>query len=166
MNKELLNAVYFDKIRFILDNKKKIDVSDEELLVILAILMLQEKSELVSVDTISSYLGMDAIKVDDMISLLTTKGYLEIEVVSASVTFNVDNVFLFKPESDESFKDLFVIFEEEFRRPLTQPELVRLNEWMAAYSKENILDSLREASLMNKLNCNYIERILVNQKNE
>ncbi|WP_244925856.1 DnaD domain-containing protein [Dielma fastidiosa] len=56
--------------------------------------------------------------------------------------------------------DLFELFENEFKRPLTQIELQRLSDWSREYDQQLIVYSLREASINNAYSFNYIDKIL------
>lgn len=73
---------------------------------------------------------------------------------------------LFKPkeepvqENDEG--TIFILFEQEFGRPLSPFEIETINAWL---DEDNIIPALikaglREAVLMGKLNFRYIDRIL------
>ncbi len=159
---DLINQVYFDKIRFILSNLAKLDLSDREVVVVLTILLLQEDGSIVSVESIINQTGLSITEVDEVVTLLAGKGFLEIEVKNSLVNFNVDNIFNLKSEANLDVSDIFKIFEEEFSRILTQKELVRLNEWQKKYSRDEIIEALRNASIMEKYNFNYINRILEN----
>lgn len=159
---DLINQVYFDKIRFILSNLAKLDLSDREVVVVLTILLLQEDVSIVSVESIINQTGLSITEVDEVVTLLAGKGFLEIEVKNSLVNFNVDNIFNLKSEANLDVSDIFKIFEEEFSRILTQKELVRLNEWQKKYSRDEIIEALRNASIMEKYNFNYINRILEN----
>ena len=159
---DLINQVYFDKIRFILSNLAKLDLSDREVVVVLTILLLQEDVSIVSVESIINQTGLSITEVDEVVTLLAGKGFLEIEVKNSLVNFNVDNIFNLKSEANLDVSDIFKIFEEEFSRILTQKELVKLNEWQKKYSRDEIIEALRNASIMEKYNFNYINRILEN----
>lgn len=161
---DLINKVYFDKIRYILDNLPKLDISHSELVVVLSIILLQEQGYTVSVESIINQTGMSLVEVDEVVTILAGKRYLEIEVNNSAVDFNVDNIFNLKTENNLDASDLFKIFEEEFSRLLTQKELVKLNQWQKDYSRDEIIDALRAASIMNKFNFNYINRILENNR--
>lgn len=161
---DLINKVYFDKIRYILDNLPKLDISHSELVVVLSIILLQEQGYIVSVESIINQTGMSLVEVDEVVTILAGKRYLEIEVKDSAVDFNVDNIFNLKTENNLDASDLFKIFEEEFSRLLTQKELVKLNQWQKDYSRDEIIDALRAASIMNKFNFNYINRILENNR--
>ena len=58
--------------------------------------------------------------------------------------------------------DLNQIFETEFQRPLSNDEFTKLNQWLKIYDKKKIIMSLRKASMYQKLNFAYIEKILEN----
>lgn len=161
-----INEVYFDKIRWILLHLKELDISPDEIVVILSIVALQEQRLEVNINSIAQMTTLSNKKVDDAITLLASKRYLEIKVCAGNVSFNIDNIFKLEKDINHDVKDLFQIFEEEFSRLLTQRELERLNEWVVNYDRDTIIDALRNASIMEKLNFNYINRILENSKNE
>ncbi len=163
---DLINNVYFDKIRYILMKISDLNLSSQEVLVVLSILILQEQGSLVSVETLVKQTNLDNKEVDDIITLLASKRYLEVVVTNGHVNFSVDNIFGLKEEVNIDVKDIFKIFEDEFSRILNQRELVRLNEWTKVYTREEILDGLRSASIMSKLDFNYINKILENNRNE
>lgn len=165
MNK-YINEVYFDKVRWILSHLKDLDISSNEIIVILSIIILKEKNQTVNIKTISNSSNLTHKQVDDAITLLASKNYLQIKVCAGDVTFNVDNIFDMKKEVNDAVVDLFEIFEEEFSRMLTQAELVRLNEWIKEYSRDDIINALRNASIMKKLHFDYINAILRNDSNE
>lgn len=159
---DFINSVYFDKIRYVLSKIPQLDLSSDELMLVLSILILQEEDQVVSVESIKRQTGLDIKEIDKIVTILAGKRYLEVEVVDTAVNFSVDNIFKLKPEVNLDVSDLFKIFEEEFSRLLNQRELVRLNEWMKKYKREEIIDALRSASIMEKLDFNYINKILEN----
>ncbi|NLC54364.1 MAG: DnaD domain protein [Erysipelothrix sp.] len=163
---DLINKIYFDKIRWILAHLKELDVSSDEIVVILAIVVLNEEKLEVNIESIANLTPLTSKQVDDAITLLAAKRYLEIKVCAGEVSFSIDQIFELKKQVNNDVVDLFKIFEEEFSRLLTQNELVRLNEWISEYDRDVIIESLRNASIMQKLNFNYINRILENSKNE
>lgn len=159
---DFINSVYFDKIRYVLSKIPQLDLSSDELMLVLSILIIQEEGQVVSVESIKRQTGLDIKEIDKIVTILAGKRYLEVEVVDTAVNFSVDNIFKLKPEVNLDVSDLFKIFEEEFSRLLNQRELVRLNEWMKKYKREEIIDALRSASIMEKLDFNYINKILEN----
>ena len=165
MNK-FLEKIYFDKIRYILDNLKHFDLVSDEIIVVLVIIILQEKSMVVDINNIVKHTQLESKVVDDVITLLASKNYLEIKVDKGEVSFDLSGLFNMEESLNYEVSELFKIFENEFKRMLTQNELVRLNEWLLLYPKDLIIDALRRASIMEKLDFNYINRILENDTNE
>lgn len=163
---KIINEIYFDKVRWILSHLKELDISSDEVIVILMIVILKESKMEVNIEKIANLTSLTQKEVDDAISLLASKRYLEIKICAGEVSFNIDQLFELKKDVNSDVVDLFEIFEEEFARMLTQTELVRLNEWIEVYSRDAIIDALRNASIMQKLHFNYINRILENNKNE
>lgn len=163
---KIVNEIYFDKVRWILSHLKELDISSDEIIVILMIVVLKEQNLEVNIEKIANLTPLSHKEVDDAITLLASKRYLEIKICAGEVGFNIDQVFELKKEVNNEVLDLFEIFEEEFARMLTQAELVRLNGWIEDYSRDEIIEALRSASIMQKLHFNYIDRILENNKDE
>ncbi|WP_193433325.1 DnaD domain-containing protein [Virgibacillus necropolis] len=67
-----------------------------------------------------------------------------------------------KPESDLEDGTLFILFEQEFGRPISPFEIETINVWLDEDKLEPSLikAALRESVLMGKLNFKYIDRIL------
>lgn len=65
-------------------------------------------------------------------------------------------------EQQEEQPNMFVLFEQEFGRPLSPFEIETINIWIDEDKQEPALikAALREAVLMGKLNFKYIDRIL------
>lgn len=55
---------------------------------------------------------------------------------------------------------LFEMFEDEFKRPLTQVEMKRLFDWQQEHDEQLVVYALREASINKKWSFNYIGQIL------
>ena len=62
--------------------------------------------------------------------------------------------------------NIFDLFESEFKRPLSSRELQRISEWLHLYDETSITFALRDASMRNILNFDYINRILENGAHE
>src|SRR5699024_285231 len=71
-------------------------------------------------------------------------------------------------KEDHDIGTIFILFEQEFGRPLSPFEIETINHWLDDdyYSPEIIKAALREDVLMSKLNFNYIERILRTWENK
>lgn len=162
----MIDEIYFDRVRWILSNLKKLDVSANEVLVLLSIVILKEENREVNIQSLADKTPLSNKEVDDAITLLASKRYLDIKICAGEVSFNIDKIFDLKKEVNNDVKDLFKLFEEEFSRLLTQNELVKLNAWIKEYSRQDIIEALRSASIMNKLHFNYIDRILENDYRE
>ncbi|MNZ45625.1 DNA replication protein DnaD [compost metagenome] len=67
------------------------------------------------------------------------------------------------PSRDEQERNLFVIFEKEFARPLTPMECETISGWVDedGYPDELILLALKEAVFAGKVHFRYIDRILL-----
>ncbi|WP_417006656.1 DnaD domain-containing protein [Aquibacillus salsiterrae] len=67
-----------------------------------------------------------------------------------------------KQETSEETHNIFILFEQEFGRPLSPFEIETINIWIDEDEQQPSLikAALREAVLMGKLNFKYIDRIL------
>ena len=62
--------------------------------------------------------------------------------------------------------DLLELFKSEFNRVFTSDEMIRLCNWLTHYGEERVIFALRNASIQNVLNFDYIDKILQNQEHE
>ena len=69
---DLANKIYFDKIRYILSSIPNLNISNDELVVTLCILLLQEESTQVSIESIKNLTGFDVKLIDNVITTLAT----------------------------------------------------------------------------------------------
>lgn len=76
------------------------------------------------------------------------------------------NDMIAKKEQQQTTANVFLAFEEEFGRPLSPMECSMMNDWIDqdGIAEEVILVALREAVLAKKVNVRYIDRILLNWK--
>lgn len=65
-----------------------------------------------------------------------------------------------KQINNQEKPSLFELFEDEFKRPLTQVEMKRLFDWQQEYDEQLVVYALREASINKKWSFNYIGQIL------
>lgn len=62
--------------------------------------------------------------------------------------------------------ELFEIFQQEFKRPLSSTEIDKINYWIDMVGDKYIIHALRESLIVNKLSIAYIEAILVSWTNK
>ncbi|WP_040981353.1 DnaD domain-containing protein [Oceanobacillus jeddahense] len=111
----------------------------------------------------------------NMLRKLVQKGFLSIEKNNADLT-PISESYSLEPlleklydediavnkTEDENIGNIFILFEQEFGRPLSPFEIETINSWLDADSiKPSLIKAgLRESVLMGKLNFKYIDRIL------
>lgn len=159
----------------LLSTYKSIGLNETEVMVILQIhRFLSEGTDFPTPMEISSYLTIDEKTCSDILRKLLQKGFLSIEELENeqdqfSEAYSLDPLWLkiFKDEEPTQIEEdhigtIFVLFEQEFGRPLSPFEIERINSWIDddEIAPALIKAGLREAVLMGKLNFNYIDRIL------
>lgn len=159
------NEHFINRRDYILDHFEDLSISCEECMAILLIDFMNQYNIPVSHGILAAKMKMDATKIDDLLSNLTQKGYLDITYQDKKILFLIDGIFDTPKEKPMEFdQSLFDVYESEFARPLSQIELQRMSEWMGQYDQKLILYALREALLYEKLSFDYIERILIGWK--
>lgn len=152
---------YFNRQNWILENIKLLKLSSKENLVLLLINFFIEQKREINLQILSEYCNLTEEEVDAAINLLSTKGFLQVQLTGKILQFSIDSIFQVQDlEQEEKIKELFEVFEEEFGRPLSQRELEQLQKWMKQYERSLIINALREASVLNKLSFQYIDQIL------
>lgn len=153
---------YVNHRDWILDHLELLGLDTREALLVLLIDFFSEHHLEISLDTLAAKTGMTSEEVNQEISVLCARKYLEIRASNQKITYRLDGLFNADTARDRRIMDssLFDVFETEFGRPLTQQELQKISDWNRTSDRKLILYALREASAYQKLNLPYIEKIL------
>lgn len=165
---KLFNEPYFNRRNWILENVENLELTLEETMLIICIDYLNEFKPVVDIPTLSKKMKIDKQRVDHLLNDLMNKNYLKMEMIDRKMIYNLEGVFQStnngKPCDHNVYKNLFILYEQEFARPLSQKETQMLSEWISLYELKLIEYALREAITYNSLNMNYIDKILINWK--
>ncbi len=156
---ELYKEKYFDHRTWILENMAAVGLTMQETVIVLLIDLGNQYNEAISVEYLAKKSGSTNQEVDAIINSLFNKGLLTIKASGKKIIFDISNLFIMRPSAIQS-DDIFELFETEFKKPLSQNQMVRISEWLRIYDKDSIIDALREASINEKLSLSYIEKIL------
>ena len=175
---ELLKEKPFIIPKKLLVNYKKLNITEEELVILIYIINLGEKiiyNPQVFVDNLS----IDTYKVMDILNNLASKNIINIKIekndkgISEEYIY-IDNLYnklfniIIETNVEENNNtDMFSIFEKELGRTLSPMECEIIKEWTSgSYSEELIKEALKEAIYNNVRNLKYIDRILYTWKNK
>lgn len=159
--------------RILFNNYKKLNITEEELVVIMLIISLGNKIEF-NPDIFVSELGMDKAKIMIIISSLMDKKILSLEMIKSgrkmeeyiSLSLLYDKLLNIVKDIDEEDKikidnSIFTIFENELGKLLSPMQIDKIREWVSTYKNEElIIAALKEAVMNNVSNFNYIDTIL------
>ena len=165
MNTKWYKEKFINRRNWILDHLDKLSVSAEETLVLLLIDFMNEYQISVSHQVLAKKLKKSDDEIDDILSRLSAKGFLNLELRDGRIIFEIDGIFEGEQEKPIAMDtSLFDQYETEFGRPLSQMEMQRLAEWTNTYHQKMIIYALREALTYDKKSFDYIERILIEWK--
>ena len=175
MNNKILGLIQDKPIvvpRILFNNYKKLNITEEELVIIMLIITLGNKIEY-NPDIFVSELDMDRHKVMGLISSLIGKNLLYLEIIKngrkteeyISVSLIYEKLLnIVKDSSNEEIvvdNSIFSVFENELGRLLSPMELEQIKEWVTTFKNEElIIAALREAVLNGVSNFRYIDVIL------
>ncbi|HLR63135.1 MAG TPA: DnaD domain-containing protein [Lentibacillus sp.] len=157
----------------LLDKYKALGLNEQEVMVILQLLrFLQEKNDFPTPNDIASHLTISEKECANILRTLIQRDFLSIEQlkneanqITEAYSLNPLWKKLFAEETEhrsEGDGTLFILFEQEFGRPLSPFEIEMINTWLDEdkLAPSLIKAALRESVLMGKLNFKYIDRIL------
>jgi len=157
--KQFWQESYFNRKNWLMENIVSLNLSEREFMLLMLITLFMEQNRLITTESLSAHSNLSIQDVDDCLSQLCLKQYLQVTFTNGIMSFNMDGIFQQK-EKDVDALPIFQTFEQEFGRPLTQKELMMLSEWIRKYDNELIIYALREAAIYRKLNIKYIDTIL------
>ena len=158
--------------RIIFNNYKRLNITEEELVILIFIIDLGNKI-VYNPDIFVSELHIEKYKVMEILNSLSEKKLITItveknsnnireEYISLELLYN-KILNLFKEVKDDKVDniDIFSIFESEFGRTLSSMEYEIIKGWLNdKFSDEIIVEALKEAVYNNVNNLSYIDRIL------
>ena len=159
------NPFYIPNI--LLKNYRKLNISDSELIILIYLINTDNSF---NPKLIAKDLNFNLNEVMDIISSLTEKDILKIDIVNKKVREEIINLEgLYKKlgfvvvngEIKEDKKNIFDIFEKEFARTLSPMEYEHISRWQDEYNDELILLALKEAVFNGVNNIRYIDKILI-----
>lgn len=160
----------------LLTTYKELGLNEIEVIVILQLhRFLQDNNDFPTPQEIATHLTIDEKECSHILRKLIQQGLLEIiqwenEQQQLSEAYSLNPLWerLFKQatktreEEESNIGTIFILFEQEFGRPLSPFEIETINAWLDEdeFLPALIKAALREAVLMGKLNFTYIDRIL------
>lgn len=159
--------------RYLFNYYIRLGITSEELIILIFVIDRGDKAEY-NPEAISSALCLDKYKVMELLNSLSEKQIISIvvdknkdgkreEYISLDLMYKkIMNIILDK-EENKTFDsgDIFSIFESEFGRPISSMECQIIKGWIDdKFSKELIMEALKEAIYNGATSLKYIETIL------
>lgn len=147
-------------------------LNEQEVMTILQIHRFQNANNYFPTpEELASVLTVDEKECSSILRKLIQKGFLTIEQLyndqhQLTEVYSLNPLWekLFTPKSEAPIPEgtLFILFEQEFGRPLSPFEIETINAWLDedTIAPSLIKAALRESVLMGKLNFKYMDRIL------
>lgn len=157
---------YFNRKNWILENFNKLNLTNDELVLVLLIELCKESRKQITYDYLTEKMNKPVKEIDKVIASLVNKHYLNVGVNSKGLVLDIDNIFEFDLEKYEvsENKNLYDLLGDLLGKPLTPNELQKLNDLLNEYSEKEVLEAIRIAEANRKLKLSYIEGILRNGK--
>lgn len=157
--------------RILLNNYKKLNISDSELIIIMVLLSFGDKITY-NPEEFAKEINGDKHQVMNIINNLIHKNIISLEIERVNKKANeylsldllydkLFNLIIDKKEEKEIDISIFDTFEKELGRTLSPMEYGQIQEWITSgNSEEMITCALREAVLNGVSNLRYIDSIL------
>lgn len=177
MKKSILNAISFRYA--LLDSYKKLNLSEEEVSILLMIDHLMEQgNRFISADMLALKMNYSSKEIDHALGFLMEKGFYGFETTSNGLrssiegakekayaqlkkTMDYENASVVGEEKENTLAELNNLFETRFERTLSPLEKSAITEWVnAGFKKEDIKDSLLDALSSGKKSIKAIDRLL------
>ena len=117
-------------------------------------------------EIIADKLKIEVDEVEEIFLSLSNNGYLSIDMSDGNLIFNIEGVYQEKPKGIPLKASLLETFEYEFKRPLSSYEMQRILDMASTYDERRVICALNEAVVYEKVDLNYIERILISWMNK
>jgi len=164
----------------LLENYKKLKISENELAVIFMIDHLSSQGNpFITADLLSLKMSLDVKEIDILIADLLTRGFMEYATLNGrTVTslnplkeklFSVFELKISKEAKDKNnskikdqLKNVFAAFEQNLGRQLSPAEISTIREWVSyGYSDELIINALKETLNQGKKSIRSVDKLLL-----
>ena len=114
---------FINRRDYMLDHLDELTMTSDETLLIMLIDFLNQHQIPVTHGILAKKMKKDSGEIDDLLSQLSAKGYVQLTFQNGKILFEIDGVFAGAKEKTMNFDaSLFDLFETEFARPLSQME--------------------------------------------
>ena len=164
----------------LLENYKKLKISENELVVIFMIdHLVSQGNPFITADLLSLKMSLDIKDIDSIIADLLTRNLMEYTTVNGKTvtslkplkeklfsefSFSVSKEAEIKNNEklNNELKNIFAVYEAELNRTLQPTEIATIREWVAmGHSDETIINALREALSQGKRSIKSVDKILL-----
>ena len=162
----------------LLENYKKLKISENELAVIFMIdHLVDHGNPFITADLLSLKMTLDVKEIDAIIANLLTRGFMEYVTINGRTVTSLNplNEKLFsnfalsvskeaenKKGKEKMLSNIFQSFETELGRSLQPTEVSTIREWVnLGYSDEVIINALKEALAQGKKSIRSVDKILL-----
>ena len=162
----------------LLENYKKLKISENELAVIFMIdHLVTQGNPFITADLLSLKMTLDAKEIDTIIADLLTRGFMEYatlngrtvtslnplkEKLFSNFALSVSKEAENKKAKEEMLSNIYQSFEAELGRTLQPMEVSTIREWVdLGYSDEIIINALKEALAQGKKSIKSVDKVLL-----
>ena len=162
----------------LLENYKKLKISENELAVIFMIdHLVTQGNPFITADLLSLKMSLDVKEIDTIIADLLTRGFMEYaslngrtvtslnplkEKLFSNFALSVSKESENKKAKEEMLSNIYQSFEAELGRTLQPMEVSTIREWVdLGYSDEIIINALKEALAQGKRSIKSVDKVLL-----
>jgi len=164
----------------LLENYKKLKISESQLVIILMIdHLVSQGNPFITADLLSLKMSLDIKEIDKLVADLLTRGFMEYTTMNGKTvtTLNPLKEKLYREfqttisKENETNKNeivaaqlnnIFENFQKELGRQLSPIEISTIREWVSlGYTDEVIIDALKEAVNQGKRSLKSVDKILL-----
>ena len=162
----------------LLENYKKLKISENELAVIFMIdHLVSQGNPFITADLLSLKMSLDVKDIDALIADLLTRGLMEYttlngrtvtslnplkEKLFSNFALSVSKESENKKKKEEMLSNIYQSFETELGRTLQPTEVSTIREWVdMGYSDEIIINALKEALAQGKKSIKSVDKVLL-----
>lgn len=157
------NSINIPSILF--KNYRNLNITDSELIILIYLI---NSDKTFNPKKISKDLNFKLNETMSLITSLTDKGIIKIDVINKKVReeiFNLDELynklaFLIINGKETKSNNIFDVFEKEFGRTLSPMDYEIISDWQKDFDDNLILLALKEAVFNNVNNLRYIDKII------
>lgn len=145
---------FVNHAEWVMANLEYLNLTTNEALLVLMVIFLQSKNSVINYEILAEKLHVNTEQIDQLFTQLLHKKVLSVSMKRGVLSFDLTHLYQTNIDliaAGEKEPEIYQIFEQVFKRPLTSVEMQKIGQWIQKETRDDLLNALKYASMYSKV---------------